>query len=72
MDGNFDDVAANPEWFEMLMLEGGVVSIDSLDRQKRIARTIRDRGADSILALKGNQPQFSSLAVGSGLAPAVT
>ena len=33
------------------------MTIDALGCQKRMAVTIRDREADYVLALKGNQPQ---------------
>ena len=41
----------------------GIVTIDAMGCQKRIAQTIRDRGADYVLALKGNQPQLHEAVV---------
>jgi predicted transposase YbfD/YdcC len=38
-----------------LDVEGSIVTIDAMGTQKSIAETIRDRGADYVLALKGNQ-----------------
>ena len=40
----------------LLNLEGAIVTIDAIGCQKKIAATIRDRGADYLLALKDNQP----------------
>ncbi len=39
----------------MLNLKGAIVSIDAMGTQKEIARRIADKGADYVLALKGNQ-----------------
>jgi predicted transposase YbfD/YdcC len=40
---------------QVLVLEGCIVTIDAMGTQKEIATTIIERGADYILALKGNQ-----------------
>ena len=45
---------AIPALLEMLVLEGGIVTIAAMGCRKRIAQTIRDRGADCVLTLKGN------------------
>ena len=47
----------------MPVLEGCIVTIDALGRRKRIAPTIRDRGADHVPALKGNQPPLHEAVV---------
>ena len=39
----------------MLNLKGAIVTIDAMGTQKEIARRIIDKGADYLLALKGNQ-----------------
>ena len=39
----------------MLNLKGAIVTIDAMGTQKDIARRIVDKGADYVLALKGNQ-----------------
>ncbi len=36
-------------------LEGCIVTMDAMGCQKQLAETIRDRGVDHVLALKGNQ-----------------
>ena len=48
---------AIPQLLAMLVLDGGIVTLEALGCQKRMAHAIRDRGADYVLALKGNQPQ---------------
>ena len=42
----------------MLALDGFIVTIDAMGCQKRIAQTIRDRGADYVLSLQSNQSQL--------------
>ena len=41
-------------------LEGAVVTIDAIARNPQIARSIRDAGADYLLAVKGNQPTLQA------------
>ena len=40
---------------DLLSIEGAVVTIDAMGCQREIARKIVDKGADYVLALKGNQ-----------------
>ena len=47
----------------MLVLEGGIVTIDAMGCYTRMAQTLRDRGADYVLALKDNQPQLHEAVV---------
>ncbi len=67
MDDRSHEITAIPQLLEMLVLDGGIVTIDRVPPgwgcQKRIAHTIRDRGADYVLALKGNQPQLHEAVV---------
>lgn len=51
-----NEITAIPELLALLNLEGAIVTIDAVGCQKKIAATIRDRGADYLLALKDNQP----------------
>ena len=57
-----------PELLELLALEGCIVTMGRVPSgwgcQKRIAEAIRDRGADYVLTLKGNQPPWHDVAVG--------
>ena len=39
----------------MMEIEGAVVTIDAMGCQRAIAKKIRDKKADYIIALKGNQ-----------------
>jgi len=55
VDGKSNEITAIPELLDMLTLEGAIVSIDARGTQKEIARRIVDKGADYVLALKGNQ-----------------
>jgi predicted transposase YbfD/YdcC len=55
VDGKSNEITAIPELLGMLNLKGAIVSIDAMGTQKEIARRIVDKGADYVLALKGNQ-----------------
>jgi predicted transposase YbfD/YdcC len=55
VDGKSNEITAIPELLDMLNLKGAIVSIDAMGTQKEIARRIFDKGADYVLALKGNQ-----------------
>jgi predicted transposase YbfD/YdcC len=56
-----NEIVAIPALLEVLDVEGAVVTIDAMGCQKAIARTIRARGADYVLALKDNQPTLHDL-----------
>lgn len=53
-----NEITAIPALLEALAIEGCLVSIDAMGTQREIARTIRDMGADYLLAVKGNQPSL--------------
>jgi predicted transposase YbfD/YdcC len=55
VDGKSNEITAIPELLDMLSLKGAIVSIDAMGTQTEIARRIVDKGADYVLALKGNQ-----------------
>jgi predicted transposase YbfD/YdcC len=55
VDGKSNEITAIPELLDMLNLKGAIVSIDAMGTQKEIARRIVGKGADYVLALKGNQ-----------------
>ncbi len=55
VDGKSNEITAIPELLDMLNLKGAIVSIDAMGTQKEIAQRIVDKGADYVLALKGNQ-----------------
>lgn len=47
-----NEITAIPKLLELLALEGMIVSIDAMGKQKEIARKIREKMADYVLALK--------------------
>ena len=55
VDGKSNEITAIPELLDRLALEGAVVTIDAMGTQKAIAASIAEKGADYVLALKGNQ-----------------
>ena len=50
-----NEITAIPEVLEAVEIKGQVVTIDAMGTQTAIAEKIRDRRADYVLALKGNQ-----------------
>jgi predicted transposase YbfD/YdcC len=54
VDEKSNEITAIPELLKLLELSGAIVTIDAMGCQKEIARTIREEGADYVLALKGN------------------
>jgi predicted transposase YbfD/YdcC len=63
VDGKSNEITAIPELLDMLNLKDAIVSIDAMGTQKEIARRIADKGADYVLALKGNQTSLHADAV---------
>lgn len=64
VDGKSNETTAIPVLLEKLAasrsLEGAVVTIDAIACNPQIARSIRDAGADYLLAVKGNQPTLQA------------
>jgi predicted transposase YbfD/YdcC len=54
VDEKSNEITAIPVLLKMLSISGAIVTIDAMGCQKEIARTIRGREADYILALKAN------------------
>jgi len=50
-----NEITAIPELLKMLEIKGAIISIDAMGCQKEIASKIREKEADYVLALKGNQ-----------------
>ena len=50
-----NEITAIPELLDLLTIKGAIVTIDAMGCQKEIAAKIIDKGADYVLALKGNQ-----------------
>jgi predicted transposase YbfD/YdcC len=55
VDDKSNEITAIPKLLELLELSGAVVTIDAMGCQTDIAATIRDKGGDYLLAVKGNQ-----------------
>ena len=55
VDGKSDEITAIPELLALLDLTGAVVTLDAMGCQKEIVSAIRDRGADYVITVKGNQ-----------------
>ena len=51
-----NEITAIPALIERLDLDGALVSIDAMGCNATIAQSIRDAGADDLLAVKDNQP----------------
>lgn len=58
VDEKSNEITAIPELLKLLELKGCIVSIDAMGCQTKIAEQIRNKEADYILALKGNQTQL--------------
>ena len=50
-----NEITAIPKLLKLLNIKGCTVTIDAMGTQKEIASAIQDKGADYILAVKGNQ-----------------
>jgi predicted transposase YbfD/YdcC len=50
-----NEITAIPDLLDLLTLKGATVTIDAMGCQKEIARKIKEKEADYVLALKGNQ-----------------
>lgn len=55
VDGKSNEIKAIPELLKLIQIQGKVVTIDAMGCQKEIAREIKKRRGDYVLALKGNQ-----------------
>lgn len=55
VDGKTNEITVIPDLLDLLKLKGCVVTIDAMGCQKDIAAKIREKEADYVLALKGNQ-----------------
>ncbi len=53
-----NEITAVPKLLEFLELTGAVVTLDAMHCQKETAAKIRQKGADYVLLVKGNQPSL--------------
>jgi predicted transposase YbfD/YdcC len=58
VDEKSNEITAIPVLLKMLEISGAIVTIDAMGCQKEIARTIRGRKADYVLALKANHERL--------------
>lgn len=54
VDSKSNEITAIPALLDMLDISGATITIDAMGCQKDIAASIRDKGADYVLALKDN------------------
>ena len=59
-DAKSNEITAIPALLDLLALKGKVVTIDAMGTQREIAEKIVGKGADYVLALKGNQGTLHS------------
>ena len=57
--GEVNEINAIPRLLARLELQGALVTIDAIDFQAEIAKAIRAKGADYLLALKDNWPALA-------------
>ena len=55
VDKKSNEITAIPELLEMINCENSVITIDAIGCQKEIVKKIREKKADYLIALKGNQ-----------------
>ena len=55
VEGKSNEITAIPALLELLAVEGCIVTIDAMGCQREIAQRLVLKGADYVLALKGNQ-----------------
>jgi predicted transposase YbfD/YdcC len=58
-----NEIGAIPELLKLLDIRGSVVTIDAMGSQTAIASALRAKGADYLLALKGNHKTFYNTVV---------
>lgn len=59
VDDKSNEITAIPELLKQLQLQGCLVTIDAMGCQRDIAQSVLDRGADYLLAVKGNQEMLA-------------
>jgi predicted transposase YbfD/YdcC len=58
VDEKSNEITAIPQLLDDLYLAGSIITLDAMGTQTAIAQKIRDKKADYVLALKGNQGQL--------------
>ena len=55
-----NEITAIPNLLKLIEIKGAIVTIDAMGTQTEIAKTIRERKADYVLPVKGNQPKLEA------------
>jgi predicted transposase YbfD/YdcC len=55
-----NEITAIPKLLKLIEIHGAIVTIDAMGCQTEIAKSIRERGADYVLPVKGNQPTLEA------------
>lgn len=55
-----NEITAIPELLKLLEIKGCLITLDAMGCQREIAQTIVERGADYLLAVKGNQKRLKA------------
>jgi predicted transposase YbfD/YdcC len=58
-----NEITALPDLLETVAAPGTVVTLDAMGCQRGVATTVTTHGGDSVLALKGNQPELHAAVV---------
>lgn len=58
VDDKSNEITVVPDLLKLLFIKGCIVTVDALNCQKDIARTIIEQQADYVFALKANHPQL--------------
>lgn len=58
VDSKSNEITAIPELLKMLDISDAIVTIDAMGCQRKIAKTIIDKGGNYVLAVKGNQGEL--------------
>ena len=71
VDDTTNEITAVETLLGQLVLEGRMVTMDALLTQRHVAQTIVDKGGDSVMIVKDNQPQLrADIALVFALPPA--
>lgn len=62
VDSKSNEITAIPELLELLALKGCIVTLDAMGCQKNIAGAIKEKEADYLLMVKGNQKELKDQA----------
>lgn len=57
-DEKSNEITAIPKLLQLIEIHGAIVTIDAMGCQTEIVESIRERGADYVLPVKGNQPKL--------------